>query len=168
MNAKIEEYLTSFKLAGPVEERIREIADVFKLLCRGEELDELFLSDVIDPTSGDREFASLWGFRGPYWMEARDFMNQSDVDISRYEGSIMYLGMKHEKLRIPGPANPDSRMRVEIETARVRYSLLSATGANCEDLLAIVENLLLRNLNPRRTEDPQDDRSHRAGGDPLA
>jgi len=145
MNDQIETYLASLDVAGPVRSRIDEVARGFELLCGGD-LEHLFVSDVVDPSSGDRVYESLWGFRGSYWMEARDLMKQIDIDISSYARSILYLGVQYENLDLSGTANPESRLSLEIETAKVRYSSLTATGQNCDELLRILNELLLPNL----------------------
>ena len=144
MNNVIKEYLTSFSppLQASVHARIVQVVDVFTMLRAGEEPEVLFISDSIGP-SGERVYESLWGFQGPFWMEARGFVNLLDVDVSPYQGSIMYLGMKHDDLAPLELATEDTEMRVEVETENVRYSLLTATGANRDHLMKIVEYLLI-------------------------
>lgn len=153
MNDLITEYLKSFDppLPSPVVNRIEQVAAVFTMLRKGKEPDSLFLSDSIAPT-GERLYESLWGFQGAFWMEARDFVKLLDVDISPYEQSIMYLGLKHDGLDPLGPATKDSKMRVEVETENSRYSLLTATGTNCDDLMKIVKDLLIPALKPTSPE----------------
>ena len=144
LNPKIEKYLHSLDLPSSIEERVRDIVRAFRFLCRGAEIERLFLSDICDDNG--REFVSVWGFAGPYWMEAREFYRQNDIDISPYTHSIMYLGIESENLSLLGHASDDSRMSIEVETTKVRYSTLSATGKNCDELIAIVAELLLPNL----------------------
>ena len=149
MNQQIKEYLSSLDLPRPLEERVLEIAGAFKFLC-GSEVERLFLSDACDKEG--REFVSVWGFAGPYWMEARNFLNEDDIDVSTYWDDIMYLGVSSEKLVMPGPATPDSRMSIEVETSKVNYSIITATGENCNELISIVRGLLLPNLLMGRSE----------------
>ena len=148
MNKKIMQYLATLDLPDPIRGRIDTVTKAFQFLC-GEEADDLFLSSEM--TADGLQYLSLWGFQGPYWMEARNFVTEDDVDISTYVGSIKYLGLQYKNLNLPpdGPPTEDSRMRVEIETEKVRYSLLSATGSNCEHLTEIVSTLLLPNLKPK-------------------
>lgn len=148
MNQQIEEYLSLLDLPLGLVKRTREITEEFKFLCGGE-VERIFLSDTLTPhTVGleDRHWVSLWGFSGPYWMEARDFLDRSDIDISPYWDSIKYLGVVSDGLLMPGPADADSRMSIEVETRQVQYSTISATGDNCNELISIVSELLLPNL----------------------
>ena len=147
-NRNIEEYLSSLDIGVCIKDRIQEVMESFKFLC-GAEVERIFLSDTLTPhTVGleDRNWESLWGFSGPYWMEARNFLHQDDIDVSPYWDDIMYLGVTSEKLVMPGPATPDARMSIEVETTKVRYSKITATGDNCNELIAIVRELLLPNL----------------------
>ena len=148
MSTKIEEYLSSLDLVSLMEDRVREVLRSFKFLC-GAEVERVFLSDTLTPhTVGleDRHWESLWGFSGPYWMEARNFLNQDDIDISPYWDAIMYLGVTSKDLDLTRPATAESRMSIEVETTKVRYSTISATGENCNELISIVRELLLPNL----------------------
>lgn len=79
-------------------------------------------------------------------MEARDFTRQFDLDISPYTHAVLYIGVRYEAMTLGEPASEASRMRLEIETAKVRYSLLYATGKNCDALASILNDLLLPNL----------------------
>ena len=154
MNTQIEKYLESLDLFPILDERVRERAAAFEFL--GGELKRVFLSQTQDPAvigevlSHQREsawdYSGMWGFTQDCWMESRGFSRDSDTDISPYVGSIMYLGIESDNLVIPGPANQDSRMCVEVETRNVRYSSLTAIGKNCDALLSIVHDLLLPNL----------------------
>ncbi|MCA1704058.1 MAG: hypothetical protein LC808_12660 [Actinobacteria bacterium] len=145
MNEETARYLDGLKLADPVTARVAEISSAFEFLCRSAP-DRLFISDVVDETTGERRYESLWGFAGAFWLEARNFTKQNDVDISPYVGSIYYLGLQHENVSFPSGVDDTSRLLVEVQTDKVSYSTLSATGENCKQLLLIVEDLLLPNL----------------------
>lgn len=145
LNDEAATYLDALKLADPIRERVAEVVSGFEFLCQSD-LDRLFLSDVIDETSGDRRYESLWGFAGDYWLEARNFLKQNDIDISPYSQSVYYLGLQHKEIIFPRQVDRTSRLFIEVQTAKVDYSTLSATGENCLELLRIVEELLLPNL----------------------
>lgn len=153
MNEETTRYLNGLKLADPITARIAEVSSAFEFLCRSAP-DRLFVSDVVEETTGERRFESLWGFAGVFWLEARNFIKQNDVDISPYAGSIYYLGIQHENISFPSGVDgvdAASRLLVEVQTDKVSYSTLSATGENCKQLLLIVENLLLPNLKVQPT-----------------
>ena len=148
MSSEIKEYLSFLDLGSALEERVREVLRSFKFLC-GAEVERVFLSDTLTPhTVGieDRNWVSMWGFSGPYWMEARDFLTGDDLDISPYWDAIMYLGVTFKDLELTKPATAGSRMSIEVETTKVQYSMMSATGENCNELVSIVSELLLPNL----------------------
>lgn len=145
MKDEILSYLEAIELPETVKARIPDIEEGFRFLCGGREIDRLFVSD--DRTENGREFLSLWGFVGSFWMEARDFLIKQEMDISSYYGAIKYLGMQYDQLDITGGATTsESYVKVEIETEKVRYSVLSATGANCSYLIRIVKELLIPSL----------------------
>ena len=154
MHPDIKAYLSFLDLGVVIEDRVRELVRSFEFMCGGE-VERIFLSDELTRhTVGleDRHWRSLWGFSGPYWMEARSFFLQSDIDISPYWDSIKYLGITSEALNVPAPATLESRMSIEIETTQVSYSKITATGENCDALVEIVRELLLPNLIMEKIE----------------
>lgn len=150
MNSETTVYLEALKLADSTTDRVAEVSAAFEFLCRSA-IDRLFISDVVDEATGDRRYESLWGFAGVYWLEARNFTKQNDIDISPYAGSIYYLGVQHKNISFPSDVDNASRLFVEVQTDKVSYSTLSATGENCRELLRIVKELLLPNLKVQPT-----------------
>ena len=143
MNREVEDYLVAYDPPTVLRERIEKIAAVFTELRLGKEPDVLFISDCVDP-EGILQYASLWGFQGPYWMECRGFSpDRFDVDISAYQGSIRYLGLEVKDMDLAHPATEKSRMQVEVSTDYTSYSYITAVGSNCDALLKIVRGLLL-------------------------
>jgi len=152
MTQSTTDYLSSLDLPDFVFLRVNEISEAFRFLCRST-IDRLFVSDSRDITTNERVYESLWGFSGPYWMEARNFLKQSDVDIASYLGSIHYLGVQYEAVVLPDGVNESSRMSIEVGTTKVEYSMLSATGHNCTALISILDTLLIPSLVPSRDSD---------------
>lgn len=143
----MEEYLDSLSLPKTLRDRVHEVISAFEILCRSD-LDKLFVSDALDEETQERRYPSVWGFAGPYWMEARNFDQVFDLDIAPYYRSINYLGVQYDGLTLAGHVHDSSRMVVEVGTAKVDYSYLSATGTNCGNLIAIMKELLIPNLLP--------------------
>ena len=146
LNRSILEYLEGLNLGGPMHARIRDLADVFQLIA-GCELDRLFVTDVGKPGES-AIYESLWGFAGPYWMEARDFVSTQDIDISPYKNHIKYLGIQYTDVTLPSEYASDSWMQVEVATEKVTYSTLLATGQNCLHLYSLFSELLRPSLIP--------------------
>jgi hypothetical protein len=138
-----EAYLQGLDLAGPDRQRIDMVVAAFQFMSRDQPLDRIFIADIEVPGTGERQLESVWGFAGPYWMEARNFRNQFDVDVSPYAGSIYYLGMQYRDITFPSEVSDTSRLVIEIRTAERLDSRLSAVGKNCAALLAIVKDLFL-------------------------
>lgn len=143
-----EAYLAALDLPTLIRTRVDEVIRGFQVLC-GRELDRIFVSDSIDPANDEHAYASVWGFQGDCWMEARGFLYQFDMDISSYAHSIKYLGVRYENLDLSGVATKESRLSLEIETEEIRYSMLAATGLNSNALLAILRQLLIPNLREK-------------------
>lgn len=144
MKPEVAAYLDSLALPEPIRERVASIAAGFAFLLAGSEIERLYLATVRDQ---DRiEYSSLWGFAGDYWLEARDFLRVDDFDVSVYGQSINYIGITSEGITFPNGVSEASRLLVEVGTAKVNYSTLTAVGVACAELLDIVNGLLLPNL----------------------
>lgn len=141
----VDGYLADLNLPKIVLERVNEVLSSFQFLCRAP-VDRVFVSDSIDESTNERRYESVWGFSGPYWMEARNFLRQFDVDIASYADSIHYLGVQYDSIRFPDQVSDSSRLSIEVGTAKVNYSLLSAIGMNCVSLISIIDDLLIPSL----------------------
>lgn len=141
----VDDYLTDLRLPEVVRKRVDDVLSSFFFLCRAP-LDRVFVSDSIDESTDERRYESVWGFSGPYWMEARNFLRQFDLDIASYADSIHYLGVQYHSIRFPDQVSESSRLSLEVGTAKVNYSLLSAVGMNCVSLISIMDDLLIPSL----------------------
>jgi hypothetical protein len=149
MKESFENYLAELKCPPTVVRRVDEMLSVFKILS-GKEIERIFLTNP-PSVAGGEEYESLWGFAPPFWLEARHFQLQQDIDVAQYEHTIEYLGLQYgaiDFLSNPVQFVEDSSMQIEVRTTRVEYSTLLATGPiNCPVLLTLLVEVLRPNLN---------------------
>jgi len=141
----VDSYLKKID-ALQLREKILEFVEIFELLA-GETIEEIFVTDVIDESDQRRTFESIWAFSATYWLEAREFLTNYDVDVSPYKKSINYLGIEYRNAKPPSEYLGDAWMQVEVATDKVGYStLLASSQENCRRLFELVSGRLRTNL----------------------
>lgn len=130
-------YLTGIEAPDVVIARANWALDAFRILSP-EVIHEVFVSDAVDKATGERAYESICAFGDTFWFQSREFLTRDNADIAPYANAVTYVGIESEGLAMSGPSASDSRLVVEVETGGDLYTRLSAHGANCERLLAIV------------------------------
>ena len=146
MNDAAIKYLEGLGAGPALSAKVEAAVHAFIFLC-GTEPERIFVCDTVDPMTGEKSYSSIWGFHGGMWMEAREDGSTWDVDISSYAEGIYYLSIQYTELKLPDEVSEQSRLSVEIQTDKLSYSSMSATGLNCRSLLHIIDELFRPNIN---------------------
>lgn len=86
MNDQAAQYLERLKAGKVLTERVEAAVNTFRFLLGDEEPERIFVCNTIDPAPDQFPYGSIWGFKGPFWMEARQKGATWDVDIASYTG----------------------------------------------------------------------------------
>jgi len=140
----IDEYLDSISLNEVERARCLEMIAAFEYLS-GKSVTDVFVSNVV--TAADKQaYRDLWGIAPPFWLQARDFATDGDIDVSLLEGSITYIGASFTGYTLGQPASEESRLSLEVKAGSIQYSQLIAAGVNCDQLCHLLDTHLRKNL----------------------
>ena len=144
-------YFDRIGLSESARKRVAAVVQAFQFICP-QPLEELFIADAVDD-AGQRQWLSVWAFTAKYWLEAKGFLQEFDVDVSGYQQSVKYLGIQFEDVAFNAPdalpaVSASSRLYVEVRTGEDLDTNLPATGVNCEFLFRIIRDRLKPNLRP--------------------
>lgn len=169
MNEEASSYLKDIQAGSPVATRVDELLEELHWMSP-EGVERIFISDQIAQDTEDRLFTSLWMITPKYFLEAKQFLSNFDLDVAPVV-SINYLHVKTAdfSLRPQARTRKSSRMSVRANlstgvhlggsegpmfsapttalTTPLAQSWLSATGKNCHYLAAIVRDLMVPRLN---------------------
>ncbi len=149
MKEEFGSYLLDIGAGGPVHDRVEHVLEIFSFLSADDEIVRIFVTDVVNEQTNERQFANLVAFSARYWLEARNFLLVDNADLSPYQNDISYVGLEYEALSFFTPATGASRLAVEVQTGRGAniYNKLTATGSNCDHLITIIKEQFVPNIH---------------------
>jgi hypothetical protein len=136
---EFETYLKSIGIDGPFLERTTTVFDFVEKIYK-DELKDIFVSEYID-SENNRQFESLWIFSEHKIFEARNFLNEDDLDCTSLPTEIQYWRMKKAEFDFDNPL-PKSRLSLDITLINKYSCSFKASQSNCIKLKQIFNDYL--------------------------
>ena len=92
-----------------------------------------------------RDYIGLFVFTENYILEAKNFVSDTDLDVTYVINSVDYMRMQFRKFEPGQPATRASRFKVGGYLVSELDFELKASGKNCEKLWEICRVILVRN-----------------------
>lgn len=150
MKAEFETYLKSLRATDVVLGRAKKIFDLYGQLIDGFDAREIFASEDLNKEK-KREWRSLFFFTDEYILEAKDFVSETNVDITYVIGSVDYMKMQFKDYEPGQPTTSESRFVVKGYLVSELDFEFRASEGNCERLWQICRNILM----PNWAEEPE-------------
>ncbi len=150
MKAEFETYLKSLQATNVVLGRANKIFELYGQLIDGFDAREIFVSEDINKEK-KREWRSLFFFTDEYILEAKNFVSETDLDITFVIRSVDYMRMQFKDYEPGQPTTSESRFVVKGYLVSVFDFELRASEDNCEWLWHIYRDILL----PNWTKEPE-------------
>jgi len=136
-------YLKGIYLTDVLIHRIDQIIKEYEHLCPDEIID-IFVSDYVKE-DGSREYESLWLFSGNYTMEAKEFVNKDDYDITPIKRHISYVSMEKQDFDFKN-ISEKSRFKIYFKMESDAIGENKGSKENCIYLTNILNEHILPNL----------------------
>ena len=134
------DYLENIGISNDsLKNKISEIISYFNKFYSNEDLRDIFVSDYIDQ-DGNRNYTSLWLIYEDRICEAKNFINEVDIDSTYYtKNQVVYWNLK-SKLGIKDDFNDSDRLSLNVtfnkEALRGEFK---AAKNNCTYLMYILK-----------------------------
>lgn len=144
-------YLTSLPMPKTYVNRTTVVLDQIERLFTFE-TEDLFVTDYIKD-DGERVFESLWLFNRNLVVEAKDFLNKEDFDLTPIKSAVGYLCVKSSGFDFVKATNK-SRLNIKFNfclEGGMGFTGISAqmraSGENCLKLLGVLQTYVKPNLS---------------------
>ena len=144
MKAEFETYLKSLQATDVVLGRANKIFELYGQLIDGFDAREIFASEDINKEK-KREWRSLFFFTDEYILEAKNFVSETDLDITFVIRSVDYMRMQFKDYEPGQPTTSESRFVVKGYLISELDFELRASEDNCERLWQICRKILMQN-----------------------
>ena len=137
-------YLTSLPMPNTYVNRTTAVLDQIERLFIFE-TEDLFVTDYIKD-DGERVFESLWLFNRDLAVEAKDFLNKEDFDLTPIKSTVGYLCVKSSGFDFVKATNK-SRLNISFYFRGGISAQMRASGENCLKLLGVFQTYVKPNLS---------------------
>lgn len=151
MKPEFEQYLDLLAVTPPIRSRVQALYDLCSHLCP-EELEEIFITEYVN-SDGTREYEALNFLSARYIMEAKQFLNNDDVDLDVIGGSVRYWRMKKWDYDWEEPSDK-SRMTLFVSLLSGMGAELKASKENCTRLKKLLVDRVVPNIVRQPTLGP--------------
>lgn len=144
MKDELNEYLKSLEATDVILKRGEKVLELYSQLFANFDATEIFVSEDLNQDKR-REWRSLFAFTEEYMLEAKNFVSETDLDVTYLIKSIDYMRMRFKDYE-PGKATTiESRFRIDGYFHSEIDFELRASEKNCEKLWKICRTILLPN-----------------------
>lgn len=150
MKDEFNEYLKSLGATDVVLKRSEKVLELYSQLITDFDASKIFVSEDLNQDK-KRVWRSLIIFTDRYMLEAKNFLSETDLDITYVIKSIDYMRMRFKDYDPGQPATIESRFRVDGYFVSEIDFELRASDKNCERLWQIYRDILL----PNWAEEPE-------------
>jgi hypothetical protein len=134
MKSEFVEYFEHINISRTLQNRISDLLDIAIDICP-EEIIQLHLSNYI-AEDGSNAYDSMWFFSETFCLEAKQFLTESNLDITPYKNLICYAKLFAEDFNFH-EADESSKLILDFKMALDITGTMKATGENCSYLYNI-------------------------------
>ena len=149
MEEKMRTYLEDIGIGSSIKKRVGEIYKFYKDICP-EEVTRIFVTEYISE-EGARIYENLLFFSENYAMEAKDFLNKDDFDMTLLE-DVTYWDIEKKNYDFE-TATETSSFYLNISLTNDRYCEFKASKNNCDYLKALFLECFLPKFEKSSVED---------------
>ncbi len=131
MKKEFLQYLATVGMTESLIHRVEEIHKIY-LSILGQESEDIFVTDFLDQ-EGIRHYDSLWFFSNAYWMEAKNFLANYDLDYARIGDSVTYWQIQMTDYDFV-KANEKSRISINVSSKSGIKCTFRGSKENCDFL----------------------------------
>ena len=144
MKNQFKKYLGSLGTTEVMSERVEEILKIYKTLMPELLVREIFISESVS-SENKKEYYSLFIFTDDYLFEAKNFISDTDLDITYMLESVDWLRMVFDSYDPGKPATSESRFKVRGYLVSEIDFEFRASAKNCEKLWQICRDIFMPN-----------------------
>lgn len=143
-----DEFFDYLKLLGMSEVITNRVDKILTIYNRIFEIDveDIFISEYIKEDK-ERVFENLWLFNPQFAMEAKNFVNVDDFDLTTMKNSVAYWQIKKQNYDFKEP-NEKSRLSLLLRFLEDISGDLKASKENCTKLMYIFQKYIKPNPRP--------------------
>jgi len=141
---EFERYLKAIGITSKVFlDRIEIIYDMCCEMCP-EEIEDVFVTNYIN-SQKQVEYENLWFFSPSYCLEAKQFLQKYDLDITPIKERIRYWTITVDNYDFK-QATADSKLSLQFELVQGVEAFFKSEGKNCGFLKNIIDKYVKPNL----------------------
>lgn len=142
MKDEFNKYLMAIDVPTPLQKRVDEIIALYGRIYK-EPIEDIFVCDYIKE-DGSRGYDSLWLFSGRFSMEAKEFVNKHDYDIT--PNQITYMSLEVQDYDLSDKATLTSRLLVRMTYLGVGMAGISGSLKAARENCPYLKNVLVKHI----------------------
>ena len=145
MNKKIiNDYIKELGGSKILIDRAKEIYEIHKIVCP-QEIKTIFISEY-HTKDKTRIFDNLWFFSDSFFMETKNFQNNNNTDLIRFQKNIDYIEMFYQDFDFK-KGNDNSNLTIKMMLGGTDlFAQFKASKQNCDNLMNIYSNFFKSNV----------------------